>query len=439
MACSPSASIKVEVLMCIYLFRPILLIGLLLLYPAPALAAPMFTSFRDAVSKSEWIVVAKLAEKVNHESHKVKLDVVRALKGKLEPGVHEVKFEDVPGGGPGELIAFLDKDRVWRFVAVPLYAKKVDQDILEIQGFYDSNAHFVYPGLLTVEQLQTYLKNGSLVYRFGGPICFPQAGKLPWKPGTLQITGSYDAIKEKAMVTGLPDLKDFPAQPEVFIQDTWNDAHIGLAYRHDNNRPLRLMGKLEAVDPKSGEMRVRFAVSAPEILTEKSLRDYLADGRRGPCCYTFRLTGAPTKEEPKGRELTLTLGGELGATGRIAGWGEKPIPITGTSFRSPTERSGSASDELPKKVAKDLIAKDWVLQMIAPTDSGEYLVLSFDLGKPKPNPDGFSWPFQNKLLYALHTSPVCGTLQLHDGEKLSTVTTVTVSLDSFAFTSNPPE
>jgi hypothetical protein len=37
------------------------------------------------------------------------------------------------------------------------------------------------------------------------------------------------------------------------------------------------------------------------------------------------------------------------------------------------------------------------------------------------------------------SSPVRGTLQLHDGEKLSTLTTVTVAHDSFTFASNPPD
>ncbi len=420
-------------------FQPLLWIGLPLFLPAPALAEPIATTFQDAVSKSEWIVVAKLPEKVNAESHKIKLDVVRTLKGKLALGVQEVKFEDIPEGGPGEFLAFLDKARVWRFVAVPLHAKTVDRQVLAMRGFYDFNAHWVFPGLLTVAQLQTYLKNGSLVYRFSGPVYFPQPGKLPWKPGTLQITGRYDAIKEKATVTGLPDLKGFPAQPEVLIQDTWNDTHIGLTYSRGNDRPLHLIGKVEGLDPQSGVMRTRFAVSAPEVLTEKSLRDYLADARRSPCSYTFRLTGAPTKEHPKGRVFTLTLGNESGAIGQIAGWGKKPLTITGTSFQSPTERSGSASAELPKNVAKDLVAKDWVLQMTAPTDSGEYLILSFDLGKSKPNPGGFHWPFQNKLLYTLYSSPVRGTLQLHDGTKLTTLTTVAVTLDSVAFIPNPQE
>jgi hypothetical protein len=423
----------------IRVFQPFLRLGLLLAFPAPALAKPIATSFQDAVSQSEWIVVAKLAEKVNPDSHKVKLDVLRTLKGKLAPGMHEVKFEDIPNGGPGEFLAFLDKDRVWRFVAVPLHAKTVDQQVLAMRGFYDSNAHWVYPWLLTVEQLQTYLKDGLLVYRFSGPICFPQPGKLPWKPGMLQITGRYDAIKKKATVTGLPDLKGFPAQPDVFIQDTSHDAHMSLVYSEGNDRPLHMIGKVEGLDPKSGVMRTRFAVSAPEVLTEKSFRDYLADARRGPCYYTFRLTGAPTKEHPKGGTFTLTLGQESGVIGQIAGWGKKPFTITGMSFQSPTERSGSASAELPKNVAKDLVAKDWVLQMTAPTDTGEYLILSFDLGKPKPNPDGSHWPFQNKLLYTLHSSPVRGTVQLHDGTKLTTLTTVSVALDSVAFAANPPE
>ncbi len=384
------------------------------------------------MAQSETIVIARTEKVPAFKDHKVSLEILQVLKGKLEPGKHEVKFTNVPHGGPGEFVAFLDKERVWCFSAIPLTKNKVDQDVLAVSGFYDSNAHWVTPGLVTVEQLKRYIKDGTLVYKFRGDVFFPQPGKKEWKAGTINITGTYDAVKGSADVKGLPPMRGFPAQPAVFVQ-SWDGSNIDLEYSPHNNRPLKFMGKVDELDLKTGEMVVRYAVTAPEILTQKTLEEYLADDSKGPCFYTFQLACEPTREHPN---LVLKLAQGKESADQIEGWGKKTLKIISTSYSGPTLRSGSALGELPKNVARDLSADDWVLRLVAPTETGDYLVLAIDLGEPKEDPNVFRWSFRNEILYALYSHPLRGRLQLHNGKELRTITTFATSLDSAGFVPN---
>ena len=59
-------------------------------------------------------------------------------------------------------------------------------------------------------------------------------------------------------------------------------------------RPLSLVGKVDGVDPKTGEMLVRFAVRTPQVLTRKAFEDYLADPKiAGPFTSSSWLARPP--------------------------------------------------------------------------------------------------------------------------------------------------
>jgi hypothetical protein len=417
-------------------FLAVLIFSLIDLAAPPVWAKPKHTPFKEVMAQSDSIVVAKLKGEPDGKTRKARLDILQVLKGNLKPGHWEVSFSDFPHGGPEEFIAFLDKDAVWRFTARPLAGKQVADDVLLVSGFYDYNAHWVTPGLLTLEQLKGYLQNGSLTYKFEGDIFFPQPGKTDWKAGTLRITGSYDAVTKKTDVSGFPALKGLPAQPEVVsLHHYEDDARLDLAYSRSGYRPLHVLGKVSKLDAKTGTLVVRFAVSEPDVLTQKALEDYLADDAKGPTYYTFKLTCAATKEHPQPRVLTYQVGKRFGPD-EVSGWDKAPLKVISTSYNGPTVRSGSATRALPAKVDKDLFAEDWVLRVVAETDAHEFLVLAFDLGEPKTGKDMFRWTFQNDLLYALYNNPVGGKLQLHDGKTLQTLTTFTATLDSTGFIVN---
>jgi hypothetical protein len=155
--------------------------------PSPARAKPMSTSFQDAIAASETIAIVRLVElppRVDRNAPlrpEATLDVLQVLKGNLQLGKQQVGFEANPRGASGEFIAFLDKNRVWRFTARPSPGKKVDSDVLGMEGFYDTNMHFVFPGVITLGQLKTYLKDGTLRYsskdQFGSPSAGTRAGR----------------------------------------------------------------------------------------------------------------------------------------------------------------------------------------------------------------------------------------------------------------------
>src|SRR5260370_24592443 len=104
-------------------------------------------------------------------------------------------------------------------MASPLKGEtKADQGLLRIWGLTNKDTSFVTPGLVTLNQLKTYLKGGSLVYRFRGEVYFPQLGRPDWKPGSLVLSGTYHVINKKAIVRGRPNLQRFPAHPAASVE-----------------------------------------------------------------------------------------------------------------------------------------------------------------------------------------------------------------------------
>jgi hypothetical protein len=403
-----------------------------------AWAKTQVISFKDALAQSESIAIVKFVEfpKANpargkNRPSQVKLEVLRVLKGSLRVGEQDVNFEDVPRREPGEFVAFLDRGRAWRFVAVPLAGDKVNSEVLLISGCYEFGAEYVTPGLITLAQLMGYLKEGTLHYSFGGPIWFPQNGKKSWKPSSLRINGTYDAVNNSARVTGLGKLAGFPVEPIVSVDyrgDKGGQVH--LVYSRRGDRPLEITGLVEGLDVKTGAINARFAVVAPDVLTQARLEKYLADSRLGHCYYSFRLRCAATKEYPQLRDLSLTLEKESGTIGYLEGWGRESLEIGASSFHGPMQSTVSVGGKVPAPVDN---APDWVLRMQIPARTGQELVLDFEIGKPSDNKDIVRWMFQSELLYRVYSGSLRGTLHLFDGKKLRTVTTFSVEIASVEF------
>jgi hypothetical protein len=422
---------------------------------SPAYAKPMSTSFQDAIAASDAIAIVRLVElppSVDGNARprpKATLDVLQVLKGNLRLGKQQVGFEDYPEGGPGEFIAFLDKNRVWRFTARPSPGKKVDSDVLGMEGFYDTNMHFVFPGVITLEQLKTYLKDGTLRYSIEGPIWFPQRHRPAWMASTLRIKLTYDLFKNKVRVTGLPKLAGFPAEPTVWIQYDGREKEIHLDYsRRSPNCPLELLGWVESLDPISGSLLARFVMKAPDALSAETLEKYLADERLGHCYYKFRLHCARSPQYPEFKDLVLTVGEACSDCATLDGWGGRSLPIIESVYAGPGYHQGGVTGEIPADVQK-AFAEDWVLRLLPQRKGDQYLMLAFDVGKPKNGPDVIGWTFNNqydhldsyigppRVLYNLHSAPARGTLQLFDGKSWNRVTTFTVDLEPVQFGTSP--
>jgi hypothetical protein len=407
--------------------------------PSAAYAKPMSTSFQDAIAASETIAIVRLVELPPEVDRNVSLrpkatlDVVQVLKGKLKLGKQQVGFEDYPSGAPGEFIAFLDTNRVWRFTARPLPGKKVDSDVLEMEGFYDTNRHFVFPGLVTLEQLKTYLKDGTLRYSIEGPIWFPQRHNPAWKASGIRIKLTYDVFKKQVRVTGLPKLAGFPAEPTIWIEYDGRERLVNLDYSRRSDRPLEFLGWVESLDPKSGSLLARFVVKAPNALDADTLQKYLADPQLGHCYYKFRLHCARSQQYPKLSDLLLTLDRDDGPFNTLEGWDGSLLEIIGSMYAGPGFYQGLLPQQVPAVVGEAFAAQDCVLRMLVRTKTNQYLMLAFDIGKPREGPDIFHWTFKNELLYDAYSAPVRGTLLSHDGKTWHRVTTFTVDLDPVAF------
>jgi hypothetical protein len=418
---------------------------LLLAKPTTSCAKPKHATFQQVIDRSTTIVIAKFTGDVPDENKRtVKVEVVQALKGKLQAGVQQFHFDDRPhlGAQGQEFIAFLDKDQVWTFMAAPLNPKdKLAKSVLRMEGFYDFNAYWVTPGLITLNQLKTYLRDGSLVYRFRGKIYFPQRGKTEWKPGSLAISGTYDAVNPKVTIQGLPNLKGFPEQPEIDIHWLHDQPGFDISYARTNDRPLNLVGTLEDLDDKTGEMLVRFAVSAPDVLTQKSFEDYLADAGLGPCYHAFRLACEPVKDAKVPTTILLTMGkwaDRQWDSIQLQGYEKKALSVYRTSYNGPSRNSGSIravspADNYPKSVDEEHDRRDFVLRMTVRTATGEFLTLGFQIGEPMKEARAFSWSFKDKLLYALYARDIKGMMTLHDGKTARTIATFAAALDSVGF------
>jgi hypothetical protein len=409
-----------------------------------AYAKPKQTTFENMMKQSPTIAVAKLLEDPDRANGTTTLEISQLLKGTLKPGKHKVSFEDYPNVSKDtELVVFLDDKLVWRFVASTLGRKKsVDKAVLAVRGFYDTNAHFVTPGLVTLEQLKKYIKDGSLVYRFRGAIYFPQPGKTDWKAGSLSLSGSYDMTNKKVAVKGLPQLEGFPAQPEVNIQaeSLSEEGKITLTYERNLQRQLEILGNVESLDGESGELLVQFAVTHPEVLTESAFKEYLGDAQKGGFFATFKLSCVPKQEKEEKRVLSLTLGKWTEKDWdsiQLAGWEKDSLTILAVTYHGPDQDYGAhnyvGESPFPKVVDEELARKDGILRMAAKTRSGDSVLLAFDMGGALQPKGPFTWVFQNEVRLALYTRRIRGTVLVSDGKTVRAIATFTPEFDSLGF------
>jgi hypothetical protein len=426
----------------------LLLLGLPFLGADRVEAKPKHTRLQDVFKTSPTIVVAKILDRLpDQKTYTAQVEVLQVLKGKLRPGKHRVPFEDLPYlvADDSEQVIFLDEKGVWRFTASPTNGrKKVGEGLLHLGGCHEKEGHYVSPGVLTLEQLQAYLKGKALVYRFRGEVFFPRRGKVAWAASPFSLTGSYEVGRKEGKVRGLPDRQGFLAQPEVTLF-SWGESDIHLKFTRPSARPLTLHGKVHGVDPKTGELLVRFAVTSPQLLTEKAFKEYLADPKKGDCYTTFNLVCAPTKEHPRGRVLKLTLGkwtADQWDSIQVDGWGARTLQPFSTSYATRSIQSGSlalgrfpGADALPRTVLEEGGCADGVFRMTIKVAAREFLTFAFDLGEPAKGEDAFSWAVQNRLLYALYSKAVEGWVVRHDGKTARTVARFKVAFDSMGFNS----
>ena len=246
-----------------------------------------------------------------------------------------------------------------------------------------------------------------------------------------------------------PNLKGFPDPPSVHIASSGfvflSKMRLELSYRFfeadfasPRNRPLDLFGKVKGIDSKTGELKVRFAVSYPEVLTQKAFEDYLADEGNGNPFTKFKLTCVPTKDSPIPKVVLLTINkfaDDRCKPTQFEGIGKSSV-IFRTRYKSPNRMIasfGTDDDQRPQTMVDEDSKKDSILRMNVKTESGDYLTVGFQIGDLKEDENSFSWRPKNDLLYALYSKEIKGTITFHDGKAARTVATFTSTFDEIGF------
>jgi hypothetical protein len=395
-------------------FLVALSVGILAWSSGPVSAHPKSTAFPNVMAQSTTIAVARYVDGPPNGNRRQQpkvcsLELLDVLKGDIQPGRLNVTFEDNPFVSKDfpEFIVFLTKDFLWRFVAVPLVkGGKVAEGALDLHGFYDFNAHFVSPGLVTRKQLETFIKDSSLVYQYRGPLYFPVKGEVSWKASAIEIEGTYDALKKSGTVKGLPPMMGLPAVP-AFQVSASQAPGVGLEFSSPDRR-LHLLGNVAGLDRKTDTLLLKWFATAPDFLTQKDFESYLADPKKVDSNYRVTLQCRPVNAKDKPKVLTLNLG-ESGRVGHLEGWTDKPLTANGCSWT------------------------DKMIEYSHPLANGEELVIHLDYVPLLAGAEVMTWTFQNGLLYRLYTGDLAGSLLLRQNKEDRLHATCTATLEGIFY------
>jgi hypothetical protein len=407
-------------------------------WPTMAQAEPMYIGFLEMMERSDVIAVARLAQNadLDQDAHRITLEFLRILKGNVKPGTYRVTFADRPHGGPAgkEFVAFFRKGLCWRFVAYPVDGRKELADsLLMLTGFCDYNSYIVDPDLITLDQIAIFLKKETLTYHFRGPLYFPTIGQAAWQASKIDLDVTYDAVKRRATLQGLPKSVGFSMRPRIRFDSWWSDSPV----IDISDGPLQIRGNVVTLD--KGLLQTRFSLRRPDVLTADDLAAYLADPLKGHSYYRLKLDCQAAAGQLRPKPLMLTLGKEQGVWGQLEGWTEQPLQVMSISYVGPNYSSGSPRGEdfppnLPTAGDKPG-EKQWSYKIFLRVNDEQYLVLRFEIGAP-PNWQGEldeSIGVDKKLLYALIARPVPGTMLVVAGNRIEKEISFTASLDRILY------
>lgn len=246
-------------------------------------AAPMSTDLATVRSDAVTVVTGKVrwvpgpVAASGMPSYTLQIDVDGTLRGTAPP---TMTVDESPDGHvfvPNErVVAFVNAHNQLQWVATKIAGPDLEHGVLELQGFFDFNAHLVHPGMMTLAQLKSYLAGGALKNTFSASIAFPD-GSGGFRATSRHLTLDWDPVARTGAVSGLsPACLSFSTvfglewgKVELRFSDTCNTA--GGAYRE-----LSLDGKPTGVDA-SGNITVDLVPTEP-LLLEPEFDAFVADG-----------------------------------------------------------------------------------------------------------------------------------------------------------------
>ncbi len=151
-------------------YLPYITVLLAIAAPSQTEAGAMLTNLATIKAEATLIVVGTVKRRTSGLS----IDVDYAVRGKAKKGVLAVKespnghvFVDIDPN-KNRVIGFIDGKNRLRWVGRLVAGSSLEEGVIRLEGFFDFNAHIVRPGVMTLSQLEDYLKSDKLVQTFRG-------------------------------------------------------------------------------------------------------------------------------------------------------------------------------------------------------------------------------------------------------------------------------
>jgi hypothetical protein len=237
-------------------------------------AAPMHTKLDTLRASATDIVIGV----VHHDASGLSIDVERVIRGPAKAG--RMSLADSPDGhvdvGGRRVVAFVDAGAL-RWVGELVAGPAIESGVLRMRGFFDFNAHVVSPGVMSLAELEDYLRTGKLAQVFAATLAFPD-GHGVIQPSTKKMTIQFDALTRAASTTGLTlacldQLALFPPDHGT-LEVMFNGACP--ADPKARNRSLMLEGQFTGWNAKTGALDVLLVPMRP-FLDEKEFDKFVGD------------------------------------------------------------------------------------------------------------------------------------------------------------------
>jgi hypothetical protein len=224
---------------------------------APRVDAGPITSPLSVLRKAAHLVVIG---RVDYVGSKIAIDVEKVVHGigsagRLEVTTDHQASSDVKEGERTVLV--VDDKGVLRYAGSLLVGPSVEAGVLHLRGFYDHADHGVTPGILSLDQLTSYLRYGTLAQQVDATLAFPdEKGGREISPS--RFTVSWDPLEGRVGVMQLP-AACLEGKPTLAVSSEGGGkvtlrfvADCPSGKSPDVDRGLVLAGRLSGVDPTTG-------------------------------------------------------------------------------------------------------------------------------------------------------------------------------------------
>jgi hypothetical protein len=260
----------------------VLLVAVCVFAIAPgARSAPMYTDFATIRTSATIIALGTVHQIAGpNGTASITVDIDKTIRGTAARGPLAVK--ESPDGhitvDNQRVVAFVDNNGALRWVGTLVAGASLETGVIQLQGFFDFNAHLVHPGLMTLAQMQTFLATGALDQTFDATLAF-RDGHGGFARSARTLTVQYAPLTRALHVSGSTPVCLAPnslfsldwQRFDLHFTDTCPSAQANAA-----SRGLELDGKFTGVDAATGHIQVELVPTRP-LMTEAEYTMFASD------------------------------------------------------------------------------------------------------------------------------------------------------------------